>query len=190
MNNMPKELFWNSHDIGQIEGFGYFVAAMDGTAAFRSGFEPRNDGILLTSFTKTGTTWLKVICYNILDKEAGEDLLAEKNPHEVVPALGNTFLKDQIQRMLLSFSSPRLLHTHLPYSNSPVRRARTPLFEIPLARFGFILAIGQWQRKSPVFLTLGGTLEFFNVFVLPNRPCGIGCLDWSCFVSCTHLRRC
>ncbi|CAI0378302.1 unnamed protein product [Linum tenue] len=101
MNNMPTELFWNSHEIGQIEGFWYFVAAMDGTAAFRSGFEPRNDDILLTSFTKTGTTWLKAVCYNILDKEVGEDLLAEKNPHEVVPTLGNTFLKDQIQRIYL-----------------------------------------------------------------------------------------
>ncbi|CAI0558076.1 unnamed protein product [Linum tenue] len=105
-DNMAKELFWNSRAIGQIDDFWYFMKAMDATAAFQSGFQPRSDDLLLTSFTKTGTTWLKALCYNILDKEVGEDLLAEKNPHEVVPTLGNTFLKDQFQRMLLGCSSP------------------------------------------------------------------------------------
>ncbi|CAI0558086.1 unnamed protein product [Linum tenue] len=55
-------------------------------AAFRSRFEPRSDDILLTTFRKTGKTWLKALCYNILDKEAEEqDLLAKKNPTSYLP---------------------------------------------------------------------------------------------------------
>ncbi|CAI0378338.1 unnamed protein product [Linum tenue] len=100
---MPKQLFWNSHEICQIDGFWYFVEGTERIAAFRSGFEPRNDDILLTSFTKTGTTWLMALCYNILnlDDDDEEDRLAKKNPHEVVPSLEINFLEDGVQRIYL-----------------------------------------------------------------------------------------
>ncbi|CAI0378305.1 unnamed protein product [Linum tenue] len=64
--------------------------------------------------------WLKALCYSILHREAEEDLLAKKNPHEVVPTLENTFLEKRVQEILLS-SPPtgRLLHSHLPYSYLP-----------------------------------------------------------------------
>ncbi|CAL1384845.1 unnamed protein product [Linum trigynum] len=84
---LPTESFWGSRDeICQIEGFWYPAQHMESIAAFRSEFEPRKDDILLTSFIKTGTTWLKALCYNILDEEEN-DVLAKKNPHDVVPTL-------------------------------------------------------------------------------------------------------
>ncbi|CAI0558083.1 unnamed protein product [Linum tenue] len=118
-----ESLFWNSHQIRQIDDHWYQVPTVDRMAAFRSRFKPRSDDILLTTFRKTGTTWLKALCYNILNREAEEDLLAKKNPHKVVPTLENTFLEERFQDMLLS-SPPtgRLLHSHLPYSYLPEAR--------------------------------------------------------------------
>ncbi|CAL1384847.1 unnamed protein product [Linum trigynum] len=118
---LPTELFWGSHhEICQIEGFWYLTRLMESIATFRSGFEPRKDDILLTSFIKTGTTWLKALCYNILDEEEN-DVLAAKNPHDVVPTLEASFRQNQVQDLLLN-SPPgrsRLLHTHLPCSYLP-----------------------------------------------------------------------
>ncbi|CAI0437814.1 unnamed protein product [Linum tenue] len=125
---LPTELFWGSHhEIFQIEGFWYHARHKESIAAFRSEFEPRNDDILLTSFIKTGTTWLKALSYNILDEEEN-DVLAKKNPHDVVPTIEIAFLQDQVQHMLLN-SPPgrsRLLHTHLPCSYLPEKVRSSP----------------------------------------------------------------
>ncbi|CAL1384850.1 unnamed protein product [Linum trigynum] len=125
---LPTELYWGTpHEVCQIEGFWYMAGFMEATTAFRSKFEPRKDDILLTSFTKTGTTWLKALCYNILDEEEN-DILAKENPHDVVPTLDSTFLQDQVQHLLLN-SPPgrsRLLHTHLPCSYLPEKVRSTP----------------------------------------------------------------
>ncbi|CAI0437808.1 unnamed protein product [Linum tenue] len=124
-----SELFWGSHhEICRIEGVWYHARHVESIAAFRSEFEPRKDDILLTSFVKTGTTWLKALCCNILDEE-DNDVLATRNPHEVVPTIEIAFLQDRVQHMLLN-SSPersRLLHAHLPYSHLPEKvRSSSP----------------------------------------------------------------
>ncbi|CAI0558071.1 unnamed protein product, partial [Linum tenue] len=146
-----------------------------GTAAFMSGFEPRNDDVLLTSFTKTGR--LKALCYNILDKEAGEDLLAKKNPHEVVPTLENTFLKDQVQHMLLDSPPPRLLHTHLAYSCLPEVVRESGCKFVYLARNPKDTVVSMWHfynklltRGGPEPFPLEGAVESFCSGVLPFGP--------------------
>ncbi|CAI0460348.1 unnamed protein product [Linum tenue] len=71
---------------------------------------------------KTGTTWLKALCYNILDEQE-DDILASKNPHDAVPTLEIAFFQDQVQQLLLNPPPPagrsRLLHTHFPYGYLP-----------------------------------------------------------------------
>ncbi|CAI0437805.1 unnamed protein product [Linum tenue] len=124
-----SELFWGSQNqICQVEGFWYLARHMESIATFRSEFQPRNDDILLTSFTKTGSTWLKALCYNILDEQEN-DILAKENPHGVVPTLDIAFLHDRVQHMLLN-SPPtgrsRLLHTHLPCSYLPEKVRSSP----------------------------------------------------------------
>ncbi|CAL1384855.1 unnamed protein product [Linum trigynum] len=126
---LPTELFWDSrhYEVCKIQGFWYLARHMKSIAAFRSEFEPRKDDILLTSFIKTGTTWLKALCSNILDEEEN-DVLAKEHPHDVVPTLDTTFLLDKVQHLLLH-SPPgrsRLLHTHLPSSYLPEKLRSSP----------------------------------------------------------------
>ncbi|CAL1353717.1 unnamed protein product [Linum trigynum] len=160
-NKMPKQLFWNSHEICQIDGFWYFVEGTERIAAFRSGFEPRNDDILLTSFTKTGTTWLMALCYNILNLDADEeeDRLAKKNPHEVVPSLEVNFLEDEVQRMLLSCSPPRLLHTHVPYSYLSEAVRESGCRFVYVARNPKDTVVSMWHFYNKL-LTRGGPEPF------------------------------
>ncbi|CAL1384856.1 unnamed protein product [Linum trigynum] len=125
---LPTKSFSDTNqEIFQIEGFWYLALHMESIAAFRSEFEPRKDDILLASFIKTGTTWLKALCYNILDEEEN-DILAKENPHDVVPTLDVAFLRDHVQHLLLN-SPPgrsRLLHTHLPCSYLPEKVRSSP----------------------------------------------------------------
>ncbi|CAI0378339.1 unnamed protein product [Linum tenue] len=176
---MPKQLFWNSHEICQIDGFWYFVEGTERIAAFRSGFEPRNDDILLTSFTKTGTTWLMALCYNILnlDDDDEEDRLAKKNPHEVVPSLEINFLEDGVQRMLLSCSPPRLLHTHVPYSYLPEAVRESGCRFVYVARNPKDTVVSMWHfynklltRGGPKPFPLEGAVESFCKGAVPFGP--------------------
>ncbi|CAL1384859.1 unnamed protein product [Linum trigynum] len=152
-----SELFWNCCEICQIDGFWYMAKGMDRMAEFRSGFEPKKDDILLTSFTKTGTTWLMALCYNILDVEEGGDLLATKNPHEVVPTLENDFLVDRVQEMLLNCSPPRLLHTHLPCSYLPEKVRESGCKLVYVARNPKDTLVSMWHFYNKNFVKVDPT---------------------------------
>ncbi|CAL1373227.1 unnamed protein product [Linum trigynum] len=117
-----KEVFWHDIEMQQMEGFWYIESYMKPIAAFKSGFQPRSDDILLTSIPKTGATWLMALCHNILHPgvDEKEDALTKMNPHELVPTLDALFLADQIQEMLLeSGRTNRVFHTHVPYNCLP-----------------------------------------------------------------------
>ncbi|CAI0378615.1 unnamed protein product [Linum tenue] len=161
-NNMPKVLFWNSLEICQIDGFWYFVVGTERIAAFRSGFRPRSDDIFLTSFIKTGTTWLKALCYNILkfDDDEEEDRLAKMNPHEVVPSLEINFVEDGVQRMLLSCSPPRLLHTHVPYCYLPEAVRESGCRFVYVARNPKDTVVSMWHFYNKMFTRDGGSEPF------------------------------
>ncbi|CAI0437813.1 unnamed protein product [Linum tenue] len=150
---LPTKFFSDTnHEIFQIEGFWYLALHMEATAAFRSEFEPRKDDILLTSFMKTGTTWLKALCYNILDEEEN-DVLAKENPHDVVPTLDVSFLRDHVQHMLLN-SPPgrsRLLHTHLPCSYLPEKVRSSGCKFVYVARNPKDTLVSRWHFLSKNF---------------------------------------
>ncbi|CAI0558077.1 unnamed protein product [Linum tenue] len=176
----PTELmFWDAHQIRQIDGFWYLVKSADHMAAFRSRFQPRSDDIVLTTFRKTGTTWLKALCYNILDKEQDQDLLAMKNPHEVVPTLENTFLEDRVQDILLRFPpAGRLLHTHLPYSYLPEAVTDSRCKIVYLARNPKDTVVSMWHFYNKLFKSgpgdepypLEGAVESFCTGIMPFGP--------------------
>ncbi|RLN39114.1 flavonol 4-sulfotransferase [Panicum miliaceum] len=80
-------------------------------------FKPRRDDIILATYPKCGTTWLKALAFTVTTRGrhalAGHPLLAGRHPHLEVPTPAGDL--DGIERM----PSPRLLATHLPLSLLP-----------------------------------------------------------------------
>ncbi|KAL5733412.1 hypothetical protein ACOSQ2_033104 [Xanthoceras sorbifolium] len=133
LDKLPKALFWGKLSLYNWKGFWCFPMVMKSVLAFQSHFEARSDDIILASFPKTGTTWLKAICVSILecqskgddnDHDGGDqtDELSKKNPHACVLTVENNVYGENISNpddILSGLSSPRLLHTHLSYSYLP-----------------------------------------------------------------------
>nr|XP_027119598.1 cytosolic sulfotransferase 5-like [Coffea arabica] len=121
LESLPKEIFWESFDIYQWKGFWFQPFILQSTIALSTEFVPRDDDIILASSLKVGTTWLKALCLSInngADQE-NEDILTKGSPHLFVPTIESMVFVPNSDSVLSGMASPRLLHTHLPYSLLP-----------------------------------------------------------------------
>ncbi|KAL9234315.1 hypothetical protein vseg_009199 [Gypsophila vaccaria] len=91
--------------------------------AFQRHFQARDTDLIVASFPKTGTTWLKSLLFSVINREKYDvkhTPLLSSHPHELVYRLevdvyGNAFDYPKPQH-LDDLPSPRLLHTHLSYT--------------------------------------------------------------------------
>ncbi|XP_068644650.1 cytosolic sulfotransferase 17-like [Aristolochia californica] len=132
-----------------------FKAAM----AMRNHFEPHPNDVILTSFPKTGTTWLKALIYTILHHDmppevspgsvsaAAADPLVSQNPHELVPVFefqiypGNLHLLDQAP-------SHRIFQTHFAYELLPESIKRSSCKIVYVARNPADTVVSLWQFSN------------------------------------------
>ncbi|KAF8781218.1 hypothetical protein HU200_000686 [Digitaria exilis] len=84
-------------------------------------FNPRPTDVLLASYPKSGTTWLKALSFAALRRSdhpplAVDHPLRHRSPHDCVRFIEAEFdTGDEFE----AFPSPRLLATHLPYTLLP-----------------------------------------------------------------------
>lgn len=122
---LPKETFFENLDLYQWEGFWYRPKHLEAAKAFRSQFEAKNDDIFLASAMKTGSTWLKALCFSIMQRQCKvdgkeyEDLLTKNHPAHYVKTLEVQLYTANPPPDLSGMHSPRLFHTHLPYKAMP-----------------------------------------------------------------------
>ncbi|KAK6921959.1 Sulfotransferase domain [Dillenia turbinata] len=131
LNQRPKRKYWEDLDLYEWEGFWYSPRYLGAAMAVQSHFEAREDDVILASSMKTGTTWLKAIIACIMrekhkgnaklaeDTEEDEDVLAKTRPADIVQTLEvQMYTKNPIPD-LSTMASPRVFHTHIPYSSLP-----------------------------------------------------------------------
>ncbi|KAB1202570.1 Cytosolic sulfotransferase 11 [Morella rubra] len=105
----------------QYQGSWIPAFSMQGVLSFHKHFQAHDTDILLVTSPKVGTTWLKSILFSLLnraryDPNAQRHPLLTNNPHKLVPFLEIDLYSTKQVPDLTSFTSPRLLSTHLPYS--------------------------------------------------------------------------
>lgn len=93
-----------------------------GTVVFQRRFVPRPDDVILASYPKCGTTWLKALAFAAMtrDHDYGSKThpLLRLNPHDCIPFLDEIFADGQ-EPKLEKLPSPRLMNTHMPYTLLP-----------------------------------------------------------------------
>ncbi|XP_031092936.1 flavonol sulfotransferase-like [Ipomoea triloba] len=119
---LPRERGWIvDQDIHLLNGFWYPTWVIHGLLALQQHFKPHPNDVLLASFPKSGTTWLKALLFSIVNRATfnHDDMmhpLLKSNPHELVPWLEVYASSNP--------TNPRppeslLFHTHLAYSSLP-----------------------------------------------------------------------
>ncbi|KAF0907238.1 hypothetical protein E2562_015745 [Oryza meyeriana var. granulata] len=92
-----------------------------GVIAFQRRFTPRPDDMVLVSYPKCGTTWLKALAFAVMTRAAypaGDHPLLRLNPHDCIPFVEDVFT-DGHEAKLDRLPSPRLINTHTPYPLLP-----------------------------------------------------------------------
>ncbi|XP_044983891.1 cytosolic sulfotransferase 7-like [Hordeum vulgare subsp. vulgare] len=128
--NLPLETRYPPFTLRQYAGFWLpEVTLARGLPAARDRFAPRPDDVLLASFPKSGTTWLKALAFATVRRAAHppsshDHPLRRRSPHDCVPFLEISLaLADDMDAAaadLDALPSPRVLATHLPFSLLPV----------------------------------------------------------------------
>ncbi|TMW81308.1 hypothetical protein EJD97_010476, partial [Solanum chilense] len=121
---LPKERGWRVSHIYNYQGFWAIPKVIQGVIACQQQFQAQDSDIILVTNSKSGTTWLKALLFALVNRvkhpifEQNHPLLI-KNPHDLVPFLERTLYVDGQVPDFSSFTTPRLLSTHLPFASLP-----------------------------------------------------------------------
>uniref|UniRef100_A0A0E0C150 Sulfotransferase n=1 Tax=Oryza meridionalis TaxID=40149 RepID=A0A0E0C150_9ORYZ len=154
------------------DGWYTFLPAMVSVMVAQRHFTARDTDIIITTFPKCGTTWLKALLFATVRRDGGgvEDdtalaQLRARNPHELVPFLEiQVYVRDRAPD-LSSFPAPRLLATHIPRTSLPASIAASGCKVVYMCRDPKDCLVSLWhfleaQRPEP----RGDVGEDFRLF--------------------------
>ncbi|KAL2248351.1 cytosolic sulfotransferase 12-like [Sesamum indicum] len=120
LSSLPREKWWADDYLYQLGGFWFLPQSIEGVIRVNKNFRPLPSDVILASFPKTGTTWLKALLYSIVNPSSKHRLTVE-NPHSLVPFLEYFDSYGKPPYESTTVVSPdanhcrRIFSTHMPY---------------------------------------------------------------------------
>ena len=118
IRNLPKERHSDGTYLYFYQGFWCPSRAISGITAFQQHFQPQDTDLILATYPKSGTTWLKALIFAIITRTTyplTENPLLFTSPHELVPFLEFGIYHNNPSLILKAFPSqefsPPIRHT-------------------------------------------------------------------------------
>ncbi|XP_074264224.1 cytosolic sulfotransferase 5-like [Silene latifolia] len=189
IEDLPKTDISSKFSIVKYQGFwcpnhsNYMASIL----YFQQHFCARDTDLIIGSFPKTGTTWLKSLLFSVVNREKygiKQSPLLNNHPHELVYRLeidvyGNAFDYPRPHH-LNELPSPRLLHTHLPYVSLPdsikdsgckvLYISRNPMDTLVSQWYFMISALKKMEGEDFEFFSMEEFFEFFLQGKLVHGP--------------------
>ncbi|KAK6921111.1 Sulfotransferase domain [Dillenia turbinata] len=154
IQSLPKEKYWLRHglDLHQIQGFWIPSFAIRGIIKFRNQFLARDTDVILASFPKSGTTWLKALTYSIVNRsyDSSDNPLTRFSPHDLVHNFENFIFKSENYPDLESLPNPRIFATHSPYQLLPESIKNSKCKVVYVCRNLLDQFVSRWHFKDSV----------------------------------------
>ncbi|CAA7025392.1 unnamed protein product [Microthlaspi erraticum] len=126
ISSLPSsEKLYLGRTLSKYQGSWYYGNFLQGVLNFQKGFKPEDTDVIVASFPKCGTLWLKALTVALFERSKNRSSddpmshhpLLSNNPHNLVPVLEMNLYRDTQTPDLtkLSSSSPRLFSTHTPF---------------------------------------------------------------------------
>ncbi|KAF3322070.1 flavonol 4'-sulfotransferase-like protein [Carex littledalei] len=131
---LEKREGWLMSSMRNYKGFWQPEGLLPGIMAMEEAFQSRPGDVIVASFVKSGTTWLKALTFTIMHRNKYDFLshpLLKLNPHDCVPFTEYHYATRD-EQYLETLPSPRILGTHLPYSILPesIKTSKCPIIYI------------------------------------------------------------
>ncbi|KAG7654150.1 Sulfotransferase domain [Arabidopsis suecica] len=123
-SSLPWEIDYLGNKLFKYQGYWYYEDILLSIPNFHTSFQPQETDIIVASFPKSGTTWLKALTFALVQRSKHslvdhDHPLLSHNPHEIVPYLElDLYLKTSkpdLTKFLSSSLSPRLFSTHMSF---------------------------------------------------------------------------
>ncbi|KAL7177387.1 hypothetical protein ACSBR2_030694 [Camellia fascicularis] len=122
LKTLPMEKLPEGINLYFYEGHWYPSLFIHCIIPFQQQFKAQDTNLILVSFPKSGTTWLKALAFaiaNLNNYPLNKSPLLATNPHVLVPFLSDAFYGKNPFLKLEDFPSPRILATNVPHSALP-----------------------------------------------------------------------
>lgn len=117
---------WMSLSLYEYKGFWFSCRFLSSYLSFYHHFQQLDDDLILSSFPKSETTWMKALAFAITNRRiypltSPSHPLLHASPHELILSFEFEFFsKDYAGPDISILSSPRLLGTHFPFYLLPI----------------------------------------------------------------------
>ncbi|XP_060204912.1 flavonol 3-sulfotransferase-like [Lycium barbarum] len=120
LSELPKERGWLSDQhVRQYNGFWYPTVILQGLIALQQNhYKPKPNDVLIASYPKSGTTWLKALLFSITNRAKynfNTHPLLSSNPHVLVPHLEGYAFKHPTNPT----PNSSLMQSHLAFNSLP-----------------------------------------------------------------------
>ncbi|KAG7543088.1 Sulfotransferase domain [Arabidopsis thaliana x Arabidopsis arenosa] len=120
ISSLPSYTDVEGKKLCNYQGCWYYYKNLQAVLDYQKNFKPLDTDIIVTSYPKSGTTWLKALTVALLQRsEDGlqNHPLTSDSPHGLVPFLEmKLYLKSSTPDLTKLSSSPRLFSTHMPFN--------------------------------------------------------------------------
>uniref|UniRef100_A0A0E0KPE2 Sulfotransferase n=1 Tax=Oryza punctata TaxID=4537 RepID=A0A0E0KPE2_ORYPU len=120
MSSLPAKVYGKRRYL-EYQATWWPEAALQGVLAIQRRFRPRPSDVLLASYPKSGTTWMKALVFAIMSRKVyplRDHPLLRLNPHDCVVQLLGAYATGK-EAVVEALPSPRIMASHMPFSTLP-----------------------------------------------------------------------
>ncbi|KAG7598508.1 Sulfotransferase domain [Arabidopsis suecica] len=152
ISSLPSDIDFVGRELFKYQESWYGNKMLQAILNFQRGFEPQDTDIIIASFPKAGTTWLKALTVALLERSkhsSDAHPLRLDNPHNLVPFFElDLYLKSSKPDMTNFSSTPRIFATHVPLHTLQEALKNCPCKIVYVWRNLKDVLVSYWHFKS------------------------------------------